>query len=81
MNTTETRWGPGENAEAIQAWDGPLYDRWIKFRRLARINIIPDIDERMKEIQSDPERWLVPDAPSRSMGPRVRVAPGRSRRG
>jgi len=28
-----------------------------KFRRLARINIIPDIDERMKEIQSDPERY------------------------
>ena len=34
MNTTETRWGPGENAEAIQAWDGPLFDRWIKFRHV-----------------------------------------------
>jgi DNA-binding beta-propeller fold protein YncE len=28
-----------------------------KFRRIARINIIPDIDERMKEIQADPERY------------------------
>ena len=27
-----------------------------KFKRLARINIIPDFEERMKEIQSDPER-------------------------
>ena len=27
------------------------------FRVLARINIIPDIDERMAEIQSDPERF------------------------
>jgi DNA-binding beta-propeller fold protein YncE len=27
-----------------------------KFKRLARINIIPDIAERMAEIQSDPER-------------------------
>jgi hypothetical protein len=27
-----------------------------KFKRLARINIIPDIQERMAEIQSDPER-------------------------
>ena len=27
-----------------------------KFKRLARINIIPDIDERMAEIQADPER-------------------------
>jgi SAM-dependent methyltransferase len=34
MNTTETRWGTGENAEAIQAWDGPLFDRWIKFRHV-----------------------------------------------
>ena len=27
-----------------------------RFRRLARINIIPDIQERMREIESDPER-------------------------
>jgi DNA-binding beta-propeller fold protein YncE len=39
-------------------WDGTadvIQPR--KFRRIARINIIPDIDERMKEIQSDPERY------------------------
>src|SRR5215217_3550738 len=34
MSTTETRWGPGENAEAIQAWDGPLYDRFVRFRHV-----------------------------------------------
>jgi SAM-dependent methyltransferase len=34
MSTAETRWGSGENAEAIQAWDGPLFDRWIKFRHI-----------------------------------------------
>jgi ubiquinone/menaquinone biosynthesis C-methylase UbiE len=34
MATSETRWGTGENAEAIQAWDGPLYDRWVKFRHV-----------------------------------------------
>ncbi len=34
MATSETRWGTGENAEAIQAWDGPLYDRWIRFRHI-----------------------------------------------
>jgi DNA-binding beta-propeller fold protein YncE len=28
-----------------------------KFKRIARINIIPDIDERMREIQSDPEAY------------------------
>jgi SAM-dependent methyltransferase len=36
MSTTQTdsRWGEGENAEAIQAWDGPLFDRWVKFRHI-----------------------------------------------
>jgi SAM-dependent methyltransferase len=34
MDTTETRWGTGENAEAIQAWDGPLYDRFVRFRHI-----------------------------------------------
>jgi ubiquinone/menaquinone biosynthesis C-methylase UbiE len=34
MSTTDARWGPGENAEAIQAWDGPLYDRWLRFRHV-----------------------------------------------
>jgi ubiquinone/menaquinone biosynthesis C-methylase UbiE len=34
MSTAETRWGSGENAEAIQAWDGPLFDRWTKFRHI-----------------------------------------------
>jgi ubiquinone/menaquinone biosynthesis C-methylase UbiE len=34
MNTTDARWGPGVNAEAIQAWDGPLYDRFVRFRHI-----------------------------------------------
>jgi SAM-dependent methyltransferase len=34
MSTTETRWGPGVNAEAITAWDGPLYDRFVRFRHI-----------------------------------------------
>jgi ubiquinone/menaquinone biosynthesis C-methylase UbiE len=32
--STETRWGGGVNAEAIQAWDGPLFDRFVRFRHL-----------------------------------------------
>jgi ubiquinone/menaquinone biosynthesis C-methylase UbiE len=34
MSTTDARWGDGVNAEAIQAWDGPLYDRWLRFRHV-----------------------------------------------
>lgn len=32
--TSESKWGPGVNAEAIQAWDGPLYDRFVRFRHI-----------------------------------------------
>jgi SAM-dependent methyltransferase len=28
------RWGEGVNAEAITAWDGPLFDRFVKFRHV-----------------------------------------------
>src|SRR4051812_14658190 len=34
MSTTETSWGSGANAEAIAAWDGPLYDRFVRFRHI-----------------------------------------------
>jgi ubiquinone/menaquinone biosynthesis C-methylase UbiE len=34
MSTLQSRWGRGANAEAIQAWDGPLYDRFLRFRHL-----------------------------------------------
>jgi ubiquinone/menaquinone biosynthesis C-methylase UbiE len=32
--STETRWGSGVNAEATEAWDGPLFDRFVRFRHL-----------------------------------------------
>ncbi|MDQ3933377.1 MAG: class I SAM-dependent methyltransferase [Actinomycetota bacterium] len=34
MATAESRWGEGVNAEAIEAWDGPLYDRFVRFRHI-----------------------------------------------
>jgi SAM-dependent methyltransferase len=34
MSTTDTRWGGGANSEAIAAWDGPLYDRFVRFRHI-----------------------------------------------
>src|SRR5215212_8417016 len=38
-------------------WDGTAdVVQPRRFKRLARLNIIPDIEERMAEIQSDPER-------------------------
>src|SRR5947209_2945531 len=32
MTSGATRAGGGANAEAIEAWDGPLYDRFVRFR-------------------------------------------------
>src|SRR3954467_5645558 len=34
MSTTDTRWGGEPNSEAIAAWDGPLYDRFVRFRHI-----------------------------------------------
>ena len=34
MSTTDARWGPGVNAEAITAWDGPLFESFVKFREV-----------------------------------------------
>jgi ubiquinone/menaquinone biosynthesis C-methylase UbiE len=34
MTAARSRWGEGANAEAIQAWDGPLFDRFVRFRHL-----------------------------------------------
>lgn len=34
MTSAETRWGTGANAEAITAWDGPLFDRFVRFRHI-----------------------------------------------
>lgn len=34
MTAAESRWGPDANAEAIQAWDGPLFDRFVRFRHI-----------------------------------------------
>src|ERR1700692_1626322 len=32
MNTTTSEHPPDANDEAIRAWDGPLYDRFVRFR-------------------------------------------------
>src|ERR671917_2714685 len=34
MSSVESRPGGDPNAEAIEAWDGPLYDRFLRFRHI-----------------------------------------------
>jgi ubiquinone/menaquinone biosynthesis C-methylase UbiE len=48
VSSTETRWGPGVNAEAIQAWDGPLFDRFVKFRDIVTTGLGAHGDEALR---------------------------------
>lgn len=34
MTAADSTWGEGANAEAITAWDGPLFDRFVRFRHI-----------------------------------------------
>ena len=48
MSTAETRWGTGVNAEAIQAWDGPLFDRFLKYRHILTTGLGAHGDEALR---------------------------------
>jgi SAM-dependent methyltransferase len=48
VSSTETRWGPGANAEAIQAWDGPLFDRFVRFRHIVTAGLGAHGDEALR---------------------------------
>ncbi len=41
MSTAETRWGDAENAEATAAWDGPLFETFVRFRQLVTTGLAP----------------------------------------
>jgi SAM-dependent methyltransferase len=48
VSTAETRWGTGINAEAIQAWDGPLFDRFVQFRHILVAGLGAHGDEALR---------------------------------
>jgi SAM-dependent methyltransferase len=48
VSTAETRWGTGANAEAIQAWDGPLFDRFVKYRHILVAGLGAHGDEALR---------------------------------
>ncbi|HVE66989.1 MAG TPA: class I SAM-dependent methyltransferase [Solirubrobacteraceae bacterium] len=48
MSTAETKFGDGVNAEAIEAWDGPLYDRFVKFRHIVTTGLGAHGDEALR---------------------------------
>jgi SAM-dependent methyltransferase len=51
---TESRWGEGANAEAITAWDGPLFDRFLKFRHVLVTGLGAHGDEALRLVPLRP---------------------------
>jgi ubiquinone/menaquinone biosynthesis C-methylase UbiE len=54
MDRTQTRWGEGVNAEAIQAWDGPLFDRFVQFRHLITTGLGAHGEEALRLVPPRP---------------------------
>jgi SAM-dependent methyltransferase len=54
VSTTEARWGPGENAEAITAWDGPLYDTFVRFREVVTTGLGAHGEAALKLVPPQP---------------------------
>jgi ubiquinone/menaquinone biosynthesis C-methylase UbiE len=48
VTTAETRWGSDANAEAIAAWDGPLYDRFVRFRHVLTTGLAAHGEEALR---------------------------------
>jgi SAM-dependent methyltransferase len=54
MSTQETKWGTGPNAEAITAWDGPLYDRFVRFREIVTTGLGAHGEEALRLVPPQP---------------------------
>jgi ubiquinone/menaquinone biosynthesis C-methylase UbiE len=54
MSTAETKWGASANAEAITAWDGPLYDRFVQFREIMTTGLGVHGDEALRLFPPEP---------------------------
>lgn len=54
MSTVEAKWGTGANAEAIEAWDGPLYDRFVRFRGIVTTGLGVHGEEALRLVPPRP---------------------------
>ena len=54
MSSAEVRPGEGANAEAIEAWDGPLYDRWMRFREVVTTGLGAHGEEALRLVPPQP---------------------------
>jgi ubiquinone/menaquinone biosynthesis C-methylase UbiE len=54
MSTTETKWGPGVNAEAVAAWDGPLFDTFLRFREIITTGLAAHSEAALRLVPPQP---------------------------
>jgi SAM-dependent methyltransferase len=54
MSSSATKWGPGPNAEAITAWDGPLFDRFLRFREIVTTGLGAHGEEALRLVAPQP---------------------------
>jgi SAM-dependent methyltransferase len=59
MSTTESRWGTGANAEAIHAWDGPLFDRFVQFREIVTTGLGAHGEAALKLVAPQPGQHVL----------------------
>jgi ubiquinone/menaquinone biosynthesis C-methylase UbiE len=54
VSSTETRWSSSANAEAIEAWDGPLFDRFVRFRHIVTSGLGAHGEEALRLVPPQP---------------------------
>jgi SAM-dependent methyltransferase len=59
MSSSATRWGSGPNAEAIQAWDGPLFDRFVRFREIVTTGLGAHGEEALRLVPPQPAQRVL----------------------
>jgi SAM-dependent methyltransferase len=52
--TVESRWGTGANAEAIQAWDGPLFERFVRYRHIVVAGLARHGEQALRLVPPQP---------------------------
>jgi ubiquinone/menaquinone biosynthesis C-methylase UbiE len=55
-----TRWAASANAEAIEAWDGPLFDRFVRFRHIITTGLAQHGERALTMLPPEPG-WRVLD--------------------
>lgn len=59
MGTADAKWGEGVNAEAIEAWDGPLYDRFLRFRHIVTAGLGAHGEEALRRVPPQPGKRVL----------------------